>query len=806
MQQLLTLLTVPPGNIVYHLISLFALQAVFALSLGQWRHNRQNQAVWRSMWASGALIMLRLVVFGIVLLLADNPTQSLLFLPPLEQALHTITAVTIVWALVPPSQRILRLGDVLLLLSLVVIGVTAVSFTLTWQTQVLSGQMYTTTTQATIWTVMQIVILGLGLLLTLRTAQTRWQLHSYILGILLVAQLAGLLMANPESNIIYWARLGQLIAFPLWAVLVYRQSVSPILFAQQTNALSTRQLQQTLLLSAAVIQSAKLPDRCQQAVTMVQQMIEAAFVGIGIISPDNKQQFIITSNLPQAGENGPRSWQVELVSWPPFREAVRKKQGVELQLRGQGTRHLHTLFEMMEIRPYETMWVQPLLLANEVVGVLLLARRNTQSHWSERDKDIAPVLATFIAHALTDYATFSVSTSVIPILESDVTAVSGRIIALEAERDRLTHDLKVVSSRASQSEARAILAVKQAQDLAATLDEVERTNRDETIQALENEVASLRESLIEAEEAMALAAASDSDLSTEWVMLTLTRYSGQLEEAQIRIASLESTLIRRESGAVDELLVALIQELRTPMTSIGGFTDLLLSETIGILGTKQRDFVQRIKANSERMGTLLDQMLQIVAVQETSEETVASAVNVQDVLETAVSHIITQVRDKNLRLDLDIADNLPTLTVQTADLQQIFTLLLGNACQSSGYNGRVIISAQADALQDENQTSPKSLPFLQISISDSGSGINPADLPHVFDAHYRAENPLIAGLGDTGAGLSVAQTLTTANGGRLWVDSEVGNGSTFSLLFLLNNTETGQQTPGDANGSLKGVR
>ena len=252
----------------------------------------------------------------------------------------------------------------------------------------------------------------------------------------------------------------------------------------------------------------------------------------------------------------------------------------------------------------------------------------------------------------------------------------------------------------------------------------------------------------------------------------------------------------------NELLVALSQELRTPMTSISGFTDLLLGETMGILGTRQRDLVQRVQANSRRMGSLLDQVLQLVANREQATPVYEETVDVQDVIETAVTSMMPQIREKNCRLDMEIADDLPTVTVKQHDLQQIVAHLLGNACQTAGNNGRVTITAQANTVQSPTHADDP-LPFLQITINDSGSGILPADLPRVFDARHRADAPLIKGLGDTGAGLSVAHDLAQANGGRIWVNSQIGVGSTFSLLFpLVGEDGSGTAVP-PSNGAVK---
>ncbi|HID50663.1 MAG TPA: HAMP domain-containing histidine kinase, partial [Anaerolineae bacterium] len=234
-----------------------------------------------------------------------------------------------------------------------------------------------------------------------------------------------------------------------------------------------------------------------------------------------------------------------------------------------------------------------------------------------------------------------------------------------------------------------------------------------------------------------------------------------------------------------------------------GFTDLLLSETMGLLGSKQRDLLQRVKANTERMNGLLDQLLQVATGDTQPPHPAEEMVDVRAVVETAVNGVITQVREKNLHLDLEIDPDLPPLAVDQTALYQIMTHLLSNACQASHNDGRVTITAHAHTIPDSPTSINDRIEFLQVNIKDSGNGIRQEDLSYVFDAQYKAEHPLIAGLGDTGAGLSVAQSLAAANGGRLWVESEIGEGSTFSVLFPVT---TKVHENGHDNGELRHER
>ncbi len=795
--QIIQLLTESPGNIVYHLVTLFALQAVLGISFSQWRRNPQDKTAVRTTLAAAFLIAGRLIILIASLIIINNNVSSIVILPPLEQAVNTITAVFLLWAFIPSPKNLPRLGHILLLLALLTLGIMTISFAQAWAAQVAEAPVpsqlpYNGTTQATFWGVLQIVLLAIGFILTVVNGRLRPTLRPIILGLLLLAHLAHF-WNYPElipsgTDIPYWIRLGYLAALPLWATMAYRESLSPLVAFQLATLPAHQQLNRTLSMAAAVIDSDSTRGRLLGAIEMATRLSEAAFVGIGLLPDEAPDTIRLISNLPQPQTNSPRSWQLHLADWEPFQQIIRSGEGVHLPLTGSRARQVYGLYETLGIGALGGLLLEPLRHQDAVIGLIVLALPDGRIQWPPFQQAIMPGLAKFVAQAVANSQTpppppeeTAIFTQPLPV-EPDP-AISGRLIALEEERERLVQNLETANNRLLQAETRAATATKRAQDLAATLEEIETLNRDEKISALEEEIATLRESLIEAEEAMALASAGEGGLSTEWVMLTITRYSGQLEEAQARIARLEIELAKRDRGTSEEMLVSLIQELRTPMTSIGGFTDLMLGETLGILGVKQRDFLQRIQANAERMGSLLEQILQLTAVAEPQIKPEDELVNVREALETAVNGVISHLRDKNLQLDLDIDHDLPALPVNHTVLHQIFSNLLSNACLASGKNGRVVATVYAQSIPDNKYKLNELIRFIQINISDSGSGIRQEDLPRVFNPHYEAERPLIAGLGDTGAGLPMAHELTNSQGGRLWVESQPDVGTTFSLLF-----------------------
>ncbi|MDX1521369.1 MAG: ATP-binding protein, partial [Anaerolineae bacterium] len=242
--------------------------------------------------------------------------------------------------------------------------------------------------------------------------------------------------------------------------------------------------------------------------------------------------------------------------------------------------------------------------------------------------------------------------------------------------------------------------------------------------------------------------------------------------------------------ARDEFVASLSQELRTPMTSITGYTDLLLGESVGSIGEMQRKFLQRIKANIERMGTMLSDLIGVTAIDAGQLEIRPSVVDMAEVIEDTIIGARAQLEENEITLNLDLPDEMPPVEADPDSVRQIMGNLLGNAIKSTPA-GRVI--EVSVSVYEENSSEigvnveGEKTPFLQISIKDSGGGIAEKDLDRVFERFYRAERPLIEGLGETGVGLAIVKSLVEAHGGRIWVDTEIGKGSIFHFLLPISD-------------------
>jgi len=229
----------------------------------------------------------------------------------------------------------------------------------------------------------------------------------------------------------------------------------------------------------------------------------------------------------------------------------------------------------------------------------------------------------------------------------------------------------------------------------------------------------------------------------------------------------------------NEAFTSIVQDLRRPMSTIVGYTELLLTESAGILGSLQRKFLARIKLSTERMDELLDDLYQVGTLEIGELKLNSIEVDLAKVINLAIENSINQFQERGISFSIDLLEVMPRLIADPKALEQIVINLLQNAGTATPDNGEVLIQAsiyQTEEMQD----------FLLLKISDQGEGISKEELPYVFSSIHRSEEDKIQGLGDIGIGLSVVKALVEAHNGRVWVDTEIGKGSTFSLLLPIS--------------------
>ncbi len=235
--------------------------------------------------------------------------------------------------------------------------------------------------------------------------------------------------------------------------------------------------------------------------------------------------------------------------------------------------------------------------------------------------------------------------------------------------------------------------------------------------------------------------------------------------------------------AKSEFVSTVSHELRTPMTSIKGYADLLLLGTAGRLTEGQERFLRIIKSNADRLSDLVNDLLDIGRIDSGRIELEKRAVNVASLVEQVMESLRRKAEEKGLRLHSQVAPDLPPVWGDSARLIQVLTNLVSNAYQYTPPEGEITVQAER---QGE---------MVLIQVKDTGIGITPQDQEKIFDRFFRADHPLVQEIRGTGLGLSIVKSLVEMHGGEIWVESEPGQGSTFSFTLPIAQEEEEEPLP-----------
>lgn len=218
-------------------------------------------------------------------------------------------------------------------------------------------------------------------------------------------------------------------------------------------------------------------------------------------------------------------------------------------------------------------------------------------------------------------------------------------------------------------------------------------------------------------------------------------------------------------------------ELRTPMTAIRGYVQMLLLEAAGSLTQEQRKFLETIRVNSDRLGRLVNDLLDLSRLESGAEELHLQPVPPLPALEAGRDYLATRcIQDtKGLRVELEAASPLADVMADPVRLQQILRGLLDNSFNYTTAGGSVWIRAKTEGGK------------LHVEVADTGTGIPLAEQPRVFERFFRGEQALNLGVPGTGLGLSIVAHLIGLHNGTIELESTgvPGQGTTFKVTLPL---------------------
>ena len=229
-----------------------------------------------------------------------------------------------------------------------------------------------------------------------------------------------------------------------------------------------------------------------------------------------------------------------------------------------------------------------------------------------------------------------------------------------------------------------------------------------------------------------------------------------------------------------QFLANMSHELRTPLNAILGYTELMADGAYGEPSEKMVGILQRLEANGKHLLGLINDVLDLSKIEAGQLELELSDSCVQDIAQTVRSTLEPLASDKKLAFKLELAPGLPPGHGDGRRLTQVLINLVGNAIKFTDA-GEVAIKAEA------NNSA------FHVSVRDTGPGISAADQAKLFQEFQQADNAITKKKGGTGLGLAISKRIIEMHGGRIWVESQPGQGSTFA--FTLPVVVEGQVEP-----------
>jgi signal transduction histidine kinase/DNA-binding response OmpR family regulator/putative methionine-R-sulfoxide reductase with GAF domain len=217
-----------------------------------------------------------------------------------------------------------------------------------------------------------------------------------------------------------------------------------------------------------------------------------------------------------------------------------------------------------------------------------------------------------------------------------------------------------------------------------------------------------------------------------------------------------------------QFLANMSHELRTPLNSIIGFSRVILKEIDGPLTDMQKTDLQTVYESGQHLLSLINNILDIVKIEAGKMEVSIEEVDLKPVITSVMSTAVALVKDKSVELQTSLPDDLPLIQADSRRVRQVLLNLVGNSAKFTE-EGFIRVEAKSDGEE------------VTISVVDSGVGIPKDKLEMIFEAFTQVDASSTRRAGGTGLGLSICQSFVEMHGGRIWVESEFGKGSTFSF-------------------------
>jgi len=236
----------------------------------------------------------------------------------------------------------------------------------------------------------------------------------------------------------------------------------------------------------------------------------------------------------------------------------------------------------------------------------------------------------------------------------------------------------------------------------------------------------------------------------------------------------------------NEFVATISHELRTPLNSIIGFTKLILNEIDGPLSELQRTDLTAIYTSSQHLLSLVNDVLDFSKIAAGKMELHKEMLDFREIVVGVMSTTLALVGDKDIELIEEVEEDLPTVYADRVRIRQVILNLMSNAVKFTE-EGSITLRVRRITEEVRLDGQRRTMPFILCSVTDTGMGVAEKDIPIVFEEFRQLDGSTARQAEGTGLGLPISKRLVEMHGGRLWADSKVGVGSTFSFTLPVSS-------------------
>ncbi len=779
---LLELLASPSGVLITHVLVFLGFFTTAGLVWTEWRHAHSSEL--QPQWIALAAVMLTRLID--VLFVSFYPrTDSLLALMsgPWIYASESLTIFLLAWAL---NRRIVgrsRRSSVILGAVLGGWGVFLLVMTGLWAGRA-SGQAlvyHTDSWQSVIWYGVAAIasFAGGGLLVSREAgARTSAPYVFFLLGIgsglgALASPFLGPAVANGEAL----ARMGYLVGYPLFAIALYSSVLEEITtYREELRSLSYQALTQTQELLSLIETTGLIGRGTTELRDMLDKVLRNVAMALNanaamILLPHNEMRGIlrIAARYQVLDRKSRTLKEIRLEDYPEISKGLQSESQFILDQIG-GEDRLKNLSTLLGGHLIRTALIQPLMHQSRCLGVLVASLEENQRAFADERRQFSETIGAQIAGAIENVRLYRAVGSKAQELERLLKRREAELRRESAILESMTEGVLVTDADGCfvmmNRAAEEILGVKRQQFLGRTFQEVMKayTFTGTISPSALMSLADTYETLFTIEDRYVRVHAAP-------VLMNNGASQGVVSVLQ------DITREQLAEKAKRDFIASISHELRTPLTAIKGYADVMLNGMAGDVPPVFSQFLRSIRDNTTRMTTLTNNIISIAEIERGTLGLNYQAVDLGDLLRASARRYRERSEEQQKTVTVLIDPELPEIEGDPNRLRIIIDNLVNNAIKFTHDGGEITIGA---APIDGTMKKPV---FVTVWVKDNGVGIPIAEQVRIWDRFYRVEHALSFTAGGLGIGLTITKALTEAHGGRVWVDSEPGVGSTFAVLL-----------------------